>query len=291
MKCNICTSGNIHKIYNGKIRSGSYGQLTNKDYQVFECNECDTIFLDKFTDDDYYESEEYRKDYNDEACINRFQNLQDELENEKIFKIGLHNFRNKIVADFGTGGGSFLDGIVGFASKTIAIEPSQFFHKYLSQKHQVFSYGSELAKSNEKIDIATSFDVIEHVPNPISYLEDIFESLKIDGELHIMTPNFDEILNDLIKDDFDTFNYRTAHLYYFKNNSMKYMLDKVGFKNITIEYHHKRDLSNLLFWLNDKKPTGDGKYNLFDEEFNILYKRYLEKKAKASHILIKAVKK
>ena len=62
-----------------------------------------------------------------------------------------------------------------------------------------------------------------------------------------MTPNFDEILNDLIKNEFDTFNYRTAHLYYFKEVSMRFMLEKIGFENITFEYYHKRDMSNLFF--------------------------------------------
>ena len=50
----------------------------------------------------------------------------------------MHNCRNKTVADFGAGGGAFLNALQGFADKTIAIEPTQIWHEQMSKKHQVF---------------------------------------------------------------------------------------------------------------------------------------------------------
>ena len=177
------------------------------------------------------------------------------------------------------------------AARTIAIEPSNFFHQHLSKRHTVFSYGSELVKSGTKIDIATSFDVVEHVPDPVSYLKDIYTALNPEGSFYLMTPNYREILRDLIPHEFDMFDYRTAHLFYFNAESIKFTLEKAGFDNIEVSYHHKRDLSNLLLWMRDMKPTGDAKYNFFDEEMNIMFKKYLEKHGKASHLFIRASKR
>lgn len=290
INCKICDSSSTIEIFSGKIRSGSFGNMTDDIYTVLKCNDCNTIFLDKFVNLDYYESEEYRENYNDIASVKQYQSLQDDLENEKVYRIGLHNCRDKIIADFGSGAGSFLDAVYGYASLTIAIEPSKHFHNYLSNKHKVYSYGRELLKDNQFIDIATSFDVIEHVEQPIKYLREIYESLKIDGELFLMTPNYEDILNVFIKEDFDTFNYRTAHLYYFEKKSINYILEKVGFKNIEISYLHKQDISNLIFWLRDKKPTGKNKTDIFDRHFNVIYKEYIEQKGLSSHLWIRAKK-
>jgi hypothetical protein len=47
-----------------------------------------------------------------------------------------------------------------------------------------------------------------------------------------MTPNYDDILNDAAKDEFDKFNYRTAHYYYFCKESIANILELVGFKKL-----------------------------------------------------------
>ena len=286
MRCKICLGENLEEIYNDKIRSGTFGKLTNKSHSILKCEKCDVVFLNKELDSEYYESEDYREDYNDEASIDQYQLLQDKLETNKIYKIGLHNFRDKKVADFGCGGGSFLDGIHGFAKKTIAIEPTQSFHSHLSKKHTVYSYGDELVNNGEKIDIATSFDVIEHVSDPLNYLSEIYKSLNVGGEFYIKTPNHKEILHDLLADEYAKFDYRTAHLFYFNKKSMTYMLKKIGFSVINIKYEHCMDIANMLLWLRDRVPTGNGSNNLFDAEFNMIYKHYLERVGKASHLFV-----
>ena len=291
INCPVCKNENHQKIYTGKIRNGSYGKYTTEEHDIFQCSSCETVFLDRNINGDFYESEAYREAYNDEASIEQYQLLHDALETDKLALIGIHNFRDKIVADFGSGGGSFLDACNGIAAQTIAIEPSNFFHQHLSQKHKVFSYGSDLVKSGTKIDIATSFDVVEHVPDPLAYLEDIYKTLKSECVFYLMTPNFDEVLRDLIPEEFQQFDYRTAHLFYFNARSITFALKKAGFTDIEVGYHHKRDISNLLLWLRDKKPTGDGKYTFFDEEMNFFYKKYLEKHGKASHLFIKSTRK
>ena len=288
--CLICASLNLEEIYYGKIRSGSAGKFSTEDYQVLRCLDCNVKFLDKFLNHEFYISSEYRDSYNDSSKVEMYHQIHDKNETEKINKISLDRLRNKKVADFGSGGGTFLNVAHSVAKATYAIEPTTFFHHELSLKHKVFSYGSELLNSGIKVDIATSFDVLEHVENPKEYLKEIYSSLVKGGSMYLMTPNYNEILNDFSIKEFDEFNFRTAHYYYFCEKSIESILISAGFSNFKIGFHHKYDISNLLFWLKDKKPTGENKSDLFDLEMNSIYKNYLIRKGKASHLWIKAQK-
>lgn len=290
MNCLICNSDHLSIVYNGKIRSGSYGNYTKRNYIIYYCNNCKIRFLDKFVNDDFYETKEYREKYNGSSLLDNFRKLHDDEQNYKISRIGIQNCRDKVIADFGAGGGLFLDAVYGFAKSTIAVEPAKFYHPALKEKHKVFTYARELIDSGIKVDIATSFAVIEHVQKPDVFLRDIYDSLKPGGVLYLLTPNYDEILNDLVKEKYDPFNYRDAHLYYFCKDAMTNLIEKVGYQNYSVTFYHKYDMSNMIYWLKEGKPTGNNLYTLFDGFFNLYYCDYLEKQGKASHLWVKAIK-
>jgi 2-polyprenyl-3-methyl-5-hydroxy-6-metoxy-1,4-benzoquinol methylase len=279
-------------VYNGPLRIGTFGSFTEKKLGVFECAECNVGFLSHTPKQasNFYEDGSYRESYNISALISDYRIEHDPISIERLEYIDITKFRGMTVADFGCGGGSFLDIVSGFAKKTIAIEPTKNFHKDLKTKYQVFSYGSELIDSNITVDIATTFDVIEHVNDPIKFIKEIRDSLSKGGRLILTTPNHDDILREMNLESFSKFNYRTAHLFYFTGESIKYVLEKAGFSKINIKFMHRFDLSNLLMWLKDGEPTGLGSYSLFNNEINYSYKKILEETGRASDILVEAIK-
>lgn len=291
VSCKICNNDNITSIYNGILRTGSFGKTTQKEYSVYFCENCKIKFIKDILPDDYYDSPTYREDYNNSIDAKEFFHEYDINDTNKISKIGLNNLRDQVVADFGTAAGTFLQGTSNISKYTIAIEPSAHFHEILTKynKH-VFSYGKDLEESGMKTDIATSFDVIEHVSSPVTYLQEMYNCLSENGKLYLKTPNFDDILHELIPEDFDTFNYRTAHLFYFCKKSLSYALKRSGFENFKITYIHDYDISNLLFWMKEKRPTGLNKTDIFDKGFNLIYTNYLEQTGKASHLWVEATK-
>ena len=105
----ICGSNGLSIIFSGKIRNGSYGNMSSSDYKVFQCSKCKVRFLDKFAPPELYESEDYRKKYCNSNKLEDFWKAHDELCKNKLHRIGIHSCRNKTVADFGAGGASFLD--------------------------------------------------------------------------------------------------------------------------------------------------------------------------------------
>ena len=150
--CKICGDNELVIVFMGKIRDGVPGKLTSSNHKVFQCSKCRVRFLEKFAPQELYESEAYRKKFSGSRQLDNFRYAHDELWNNKIQRIGIHNCRNKVVADFGAGGGSFLDALQGFAQKTIAIEPARHWHKEIKKKIVYF----HTAKSYQKPKLKSS---------------------------------------------------------------------------------------------------------------------------------------
>lgn len=291
IECTLCHAKECKSIYFNPLRRGSFGKVTQQKYHVWFCQNCGVHFLEDILPGDYYDSPQYREEYNDTLDVSKFYQEYDANDTQKIAKIGLHAFRDKSVADFGTAGGTFLQALHGVAKMTIAIEPSKHFHPTLQKTNtHVFSYGKELCQSGIKIDVATSFDVIEHVSDPVTYLREIYDALESGAKLYLKTPNHEDIIHAMIPEAYDAFNYRTAHLFYFNKTSLHYALQKAGFKEFSISYVHDYDLSNLLFWLKEQRPTGLAKSDIFDDSFTVMYKNYLQSKGLASHLWVEAMR-
>lgn len=289
MNCPICQNNVNTLIYNDKIRAGKFGVFTNEKFSILHCVNCGIHFLNPVPIvDDFYESEQYRKDYNITLEKQKYWDIAINENELRISRMGIKTFVDKSVIDVGVGPGMFLDIIHGVAKETIAVEPAKFFHEELAKKHRVYSYTSDVVSDQKKGDVVLSFNVIEHVPHPIDFLKELYEITNNNGTLFLMTPNHDDILMELIPEVFQPFYYRTAHLYYFDAKSIAYCLEQAGFQEYKINYMHTMDVSNLLIWLKDHKPTGIGKFAFFDHGFDDLYRHYLEQHGKANYLWIEA---
>jgi 2-polyprenyl-3-methyl-5-hydroxy-6-metoxy-1,4-benzoquinol methylase len=208
---------------------------------------------------------------------------QDALQIHTLKLLSGVNLRGKVVADVGCGGGSLLDHLSGVAAKKIAIEPYDVYRKDLKQRgYSSFAYAAQAVQGHEgKVDLAFSMQVIEHVNNPRTFLEEIKPLLKKDGELWISTPNRDDILGDLLPDDYLSFFYRVVHRWYFDAESLAKCANEAGFDVKSVHYVHRYSMANLLRWLRDRKPTGNTHIEGLDETVDAFWKVYLEKTGKS----------
>jgi len=290
-KCILCDGIDLDTIYNGQIRSGNFKKITTESFSVIKCKSCGIGKLEPIPKLDYTSSE-YRELYNDTSQISEYIEMHDHEQTPRISIIGIEKFRNKVIADLGCGGGSFLDTIKGVASKTIGIEPFTGYHKSLKNRgHEVFSSIEDIDdKYLNNLDIIISFGVIEHTTNPIEYLQGAFTLLKKGGELYIETDNVNDFLMGLELDEFKQFFYRTAHYWYFDDSSLKKSLEIAGFENIKVGFRHGYDLSNTLLWLRDRIPTGVGKIKNISKNCNSSWANYLEQSGQAELLHFSAVK-
>jgi 2-polyprenyl-3-methyl-5-hydroxy-6-metoxy-1,4-benzoquinol methylase len=290
MKCISCNSKEYQIVYEGPIRAGSFGKITTKNYKVIECKKCSLTRLEEFPEI-HYENEEYRLDYNDTSNIIDYFKNHDHEQTPRINKIGIEKFRDKVVLDFGCGGGSFLDTIKGIAKKTIAVEPFVGYHESLkSRGHEVYSDIKECIHLYGTIDIIISFGVIEHINEPLEYLLNAFNALKTSGKMFIETDNLDDILVKLGFKEFQPFYYRTVHSYYFNTKSLNDLALKAGFNKILVGHRHGFGISNTIKWLNERKPGGLSKLDFITPEIDFAWVQMLENSGMAELLHFELVK-
>ncbi len=141
------------------------------------------------------------------------------LINNKILENNYHNF-NGTVYDLGCGERPYEKNILKFADKYIGVDWGMTFHSL--QADIVSDLNEALPIESEVADTVTSFQVIEHLCEPQTMLNEAYRILKKDGKI-VLTVPFQWWVHEA---PYDYFRYT---LY-----GLKYMFEKAGFVDIEI---------------------------------------------------------
>lgn len=241
MKCPICNSNQVKNEYDGPLRDGKLGQYTQKSVKMFRCENCGVIWHEPYHKaDEYYESKEYREQLEGSSEIRDFYRLHDKENFPKLTYADPKIFRNKTIADVGCGGGAFLDLVSGVAKETIAIEPSEAYRDVLSNKgYKTYAYASDAVyKYVGKIDVLTSFDVIEHVEDPVDFIKGI-KTLSSKNSIVITgTPTEAPFMRHmLVGGEYEKqILFTTQHLWIFNEESLKRIAILAGYSENEISF-------------------------------------------------------
>ena len=290
MNCMICGNNTVRVIYNDYIRDGEPNTLTSRRYEIYQCEKCNTIWheINKEENAMYYQSRIYRERLEKSASLESYQKLHDKEVLEKLEYTGTDIYRNAISADIGCGGGSFLDFISGVASKIIAIEPSEEYRSNLKEKnYNVFAYAKNaIPIFGEKVDVVTSFDVIEHVENPINFMQDVYDLLHVGGKGIIGTPSDCPVMRQLLGKVYEQkLLYSYQHPWILSIQGFELCCRKAGFSKVTIRQKQRYGLGNLIAWLADKEPVGLKTYDFISQTLNNVYQDELEKNGLADYLI------
>lgn len=288
MKCKLCNQGDLTIHYQGKIRKGKFPNFVDN-ASIYRCTLCEGQLYDGPGID--YETEEYRSLVDSHSTAAQYYKLHDSEQSERLSFLDVAGLRGGTVIDVGAGAGSFLDLVKGFAGTTVAIEPGSFYHEALKEKsHHVFSYGSEaLTHYKEKADLVTCFSVIEHIGDPVSFMNELAALCKPGGTVLLSTPNSDDWLIEYLPLTYKPFFYRVVHRWYFNATSLKGVAQAAGFTNVGFRYKQRFNLSNAFNWIKDGRPTGQSA-SFFSYAFEGLYRHELEAMGKADYIYLIAKK-
>ena len=137
-----------------------------------------------------YEAADYRQAVGDGAAIAGYFANHDQLQLRELRRLPDLPIRGRVVADIGCGGGSLLDYVHTLAAATIAVEPYAGYHESLRERgHRVFADAAQATAVAGQVDLATAFAVIEHIADPVAFLQSVRALLKPDGCLVVSTPN------------------------------------------------------------------------------------------------------
>ncbi|MEM3483885.1 MAG: class I SAM-dependent methyltransferase [Candidatus Woesearchaeota archaeon] len=232
-KCRLCKSENLKII------------KKEREFRLMKCNDCGIIFLDPFPN-----HFKLRRMYSIDKTKNfEYYKLSEPLDKIsfdselKIITKHIPKKNGKIkILDYGCSNGTFMEVAREHGFEVEGREINK--NSIKTSRHKGF-----IVNSNHKnFDIVTAHELIEHLSDPIKFINEVKNLLKKNGLPIISTPDFDKsiVRATQIKPD--------EHLYYFKKEVLKKILEKNGFQVLYMKnISRKRSVRALLYSTTSKK--------------------------------------
>ncbi|MDD3859916.1 MAG: class I SAM-dependent methyltransferase [Bacteroidales bacterium] len=243
-------------------------KFERKDFKVAECKNCGFVFIPQF----YREQIPY-ENYRDEEV------LESVRRGNNYIKIRRHKLRLKLIKkyvksgklyDIGVGWGHFLytAKLMGFEAS--GVEISELMHHYatndlkLDVVHDNF-FNLDLPADNW--DVATMWDVLEHINEPDKAIEKVHGILKTGGYFVLQVPQIDSKVARKQKENWSMMS--IEHINYFSKKSIKTLLEAKGFEVVKYKSSYELKLFlmfTLLPWLRSRKTKSEEKPAISNSE-------------------------
>jgi 2-polyprenyl-3-methyl-5-hydroxy-6-metoxy-1,4-benzoquinol methylase len=233
-------------------------------YKVVDCKICKFIHVTPIPSNKelsvYYDSEYYQKVKPNFILKNEneidYWNLVFDEKLDTIEK--LVSSKSKRILDIGSGPGFFLRRAKRRGWDVIGIEPSPLASDYANKQKintiQKFFHEVDINEIG-KFDAIHTFDVLEHVNDPITIIKKSYSLLKKGGVIVIEVPNDFNPLQKLVQKNLKKTEYWITlsnnskdiqHLNYFNFSSISDLIKRLGFKIIMKESTFPLELFLLM---------------------------------------------
>jgi SAM-dependent methyltransferase len=189
--CPVCLATDLRSRYSGRTTRNPSDPAH---WNVTECGECGVGFLNPrptWEELEPYYSAQY-------AAYGHSHGAKTSDEEAVIAAHGIGTFRHisipdgKRVLDVGCGGGYFLRICAKLGATVQGIEPSPIAAKEArSQGIPVFNGMIDTFETDERFDVITANQVLEHVPDPVAVLAKMRALLAPGGMIWLAVPNAD----------------------------------------------------------------------------------------------------
>ncbi|MDK9720592.1 MAG: class I SAM-dependent methyltransferase [Rhodospirillales bacterium] len=248
--CRVCGSARL-SIACDRIR----GDIA---CDVLRCEDCGLTFLPS----DYFDpkalAELYRDNYAYVPTLGAMVDSERDPYRFKADKIAQYlDPSHTALLEVGTGAGLFLRAVKGRVKRLEGVELANGQREYCETTYQVPVHGKPIEEIDftAPFDVVCSFQVLEHVPDPVPFLKRLMHFVKPGGILYVDVPNGDNALTALYKiEEYKRFFYRRQHLFNHTRKSLELLLRRAGFENFNIWTDQYYSLSNHLLWGASRKP-------------------------------------
>lgn len=228
------------------------------DYFIVECKSCSFIFIPS----EFRKSVKY-SDYKDEKVLEQIR------RGNNWIKIQRHKLRFKTIRkfikkgelfDLGSGWGHFMytGKLLGFHVSGIELAKTPYIYAKEDLKLPVEKIDFfEMKLTEQKFDIITMWDVLEHIDNADEAIEKCGKMLKTGGFLVIQVPQIDSYIAKKQKENWKMIG--LDHVNYFSKKTIRLLFEKYNFKVLKIKSSVELKLFlmyTVMKWKKEKKATG-----------------------------------
>ncbi len=168
-----------------------------------------------------------RNDYLSPLTIKRYHELLDKFEPFR---------KTNRILDVGCGIGYFLEVAKERGWEVLGTEYTDKAIEICSEKGILMKQGKLNPNDfeTESFDILTSFEVLEHINNPIEEISNFHTLLRKGGLVYLTTPNFNSLLRYKLQENYDVITY-PEHLCYYSPKTLENLFIQIGFKTFRIQ--------------------------------------------------------
>ena len=225
-------------------------QFIKDNFQYVQCPSCLTLYNDPRPQ--YGDIQKlYRDSESTKFWVDKFFSPFAEARREKIFRPRAEyiaskfpHFRSAVIGDIGAGFGLFLEElrILWKEARLCAIEPSEDMAQICSSKgfNVIKTMVEDIEERNASFDLLTSFELVEHLYEPISFFKKINALLKPGGVFYLTTLNGLGFDIQLLWEQSKSIS-PPHHLNFFNPSSISLLLKQCGFEVIEVATPGKLD--------------------------------------------------
>lgn len=212
------------------------------------CQECDIRYASQIAKnlDDVYKNPNYLS-YSIDETDEHYNYRRERFGHERVSILEKHcgDLTNKRLLDVGCGNGYFLSVAKEKCNYCFGSEFSKKLREFSHLKTglPIFSESlDELPENN--FDIITLFDVLEHIPNPLTFIRSIDRILDPGGFILIFTPNFDSFSIRVMRQNSSIID-PTEHVVLYTMQSLNFLAKQFSYKVVYSETQGL-DIQNIL---------------------------------------------
>ncbi len=208
-------------------------------YVLVRCAACDLIHVDPLPDEDalreHYQAPEYYEGSGTQGYVNYAEQRKALLPffRRRLRVLGGHVGRPGHLLDVGCADGLFLQMARELGWSIAGVEVASEMAAKTSRRLGIPIHTNLEELSNEAYDAVSLWEVVEHLADPVSFLQRLSCHLRPGGVLLLSTPNTGHWQAQRQKENWVSYR-PPAHLFYFDRDSLSRCLEQAGFENTSI---------------------------------------------------------
>lgn len=225
--CNVCGSTDYSVLFGPGVAQAN---------QIVKCDQCGLIYANPRKDADHVHIKSWPDDPEWDPVIRNPQRFEKEqlqtrdYDKTRALLNRLYPNRGHVL-EVGSGFGSLLQTFRMDGWRVTGVEPDRNLARYTTAKLGIETINGILESANipsESVDVAIMLHVIEHVPDPVGTLKEIYRVLKPGGHMVLETPRYDTLMFKLLGRRERSVSC-DGHIYFFTTNSLRRAYERAGF--------------------------------------------------------------